>query len=439
MKRDPEKNRAQWARHADKVNAKRREKWQAQKDEKNAARAAKYREGRPDLPPYKPMLPRGPMSPPEDPYVIADGQELSGLSTLVGPTGETRLAWHKTRAAGADPLPLPEGFSSVPTRVSRMSRGDGQQIVEWASYAPDEEERIRAITEAWKRHASLYAGLAGKSPVPECVFDADQINVIPIGDPHIGMLAWAPETGDHFDTKIACRELRCCIQELLASMPKCERAIITNLGDAMHAQDDSNKTPGHGHMLDVDGRFARSLDALHILLRSIVDEALKTHEHVTFRNLPGNHDPRVAVELMMWLRAVYENEPRVDIADAYAAHQYDLFGTNLLGWHHGDRTRKGELPAIMASDHDGGGTGWWGTTTEHVWHVGHEHHTTVLETPSCFTWVHNTMAARDAYHAGRYRAKRMLRGFTYHKEYGESGIKTVSLARVRAALEKGPI
>jgi hypothetical protein len=283
----------------------------------------------------------------------------------------------------------------------------------------------------------VYKGLAGCSPEPTVRFEHDWINVIPIGDPHLGMLSWAPETGDHFDTKIACRELLTAIKELIDKMPTAERIIIGNLGDALHAQDDNARTPGHGHQLDVDTRYAHVLDQAHALFRGMVDYALTRHKHVTFRNLPGNHDPRVAAELMMWMRAVYENDPRVEIADAFRAHQYDEFGCNIIGWHHGDRNKPADLPAIMAADHDGAHTGAWGRTHEHVWHVGHVHHTTVKESPSCLVWTHNTLAGRDAYHAGKYRAKRLLRGFSYHREHGEDLIVTMPLSRVRDAIARG--
>jgi hypothetical protein len=330
---------------------------------------------------------------------------------------------------------IPETF--VPTRIAVNTRGDGSETSRWTAFNIAEAKRHAAIAEAWARHAALYAGLAGTAPAPDkSSQNPDFLNVIPIGDPHIGMLAWKPETGENFDTSIAVRELRACVRLLLDDLPACPRVIIGNLGDALHAQDDSARTPGHGNQLDVDGRYPKILDALHVLFRGMIDDALAKHEHVTFRNLPGNHDPRVATELMFWLRAVYEKEPRVTIADAYAAHQYDHFGTNLIGWHHGDRTRKAELPAIMAHDHDGAGTGLWGKTTEHNWFVGHEHHTTVLETPACFVRVMNTLAGRDAYHAGRYRAKQMLQAFTYHRDFGLDRQYTVSLARVRAALAR---
>ncbi len=363
---------------------------------------------------------------------LPEGFELGALTDQIGADGQRQRAWNKVRRERAPAAPPPEGF--LPRKITIATSG-GQEAMRWASYAPDEERRIAATLAAWERHAALYAGLAGTSTPPDpATLDEDLIAVLPIGDPHIGLLAWAPESGAHQDLAIVCRELLACVTQVIHDLPACPEIIIGNLGDALHAQDGSNKTPGHGNPLDVDGRYAKVLDAAHVVFRGIVDAALRKYGRVRFRNLPGNHDPRVAVELMMWLRAVYERDPRVDIPDAYAAHQYDRHGKVLIGWHHGDRNKKGELPAIMAHDHDGAGTGWWGETHEHVWHVGHEHHTTVLETPACLVHVHNTIVGRDAYHAGRYRAKRMIEGYAYHREHGLHSSHTVALTRVLAAL-----
>lgn len=366
--------------------------------------------------------------------MLPEGFELEKLTDNLGPNGERLQVWNKARQERGPIKPVPEGF--LPRIITQATAGD-REVMQWTRYAPGEEDRINAVLEAWKRHADLYKGLAGKATAPDpSSLDEELVAVLPIGDPHIGLLAWAPETGAHQDTGIVCRELLCCVRQLIHDMPACPHLIIGNLGDAMHAQDNSNRTPGHGNQLDVDGRYPKVLDALHVVFRGIIEAARAKFNKVTFRNLPGNHDPRVACELMFWLRAVFENEPRVEIADAYAAHQYDRFGNNLIGWHHGDRNKKGELPAIMASDHDGAGTGWWGETTEHVWHVGHEHHTTVLESPSCLVHIHNTLVGKDAYHAGRYRAKRMLEAYTYHVRWGLHTSNTVALARVHEALAK---
>lgn len=360
---------------------------------------------------------------------IATGLELREQTTQINAKGQLLSRYDKTHRA-REPMPfetVPDGFN-VKEIVTRVD-ADGRPGMQYVRAAADQAKRDAAMRAAWERHAALYAGLALPVIAP-AVTDADLITLYPLGDPHIGMLAWAPETGDHFDTRIACRELLACVRLLVASAPPSEHAIVCNLGDFLHAQDDSQETPGHHHKLDVDDRYAKVLDAGHALLRGIVDAALERHARVTVRNLPGNHDPRVAAELAMWLRAVYENNPRVTVADPYRAHQYDEFGVNLFGWHHGDRTPGAELPAIMAEDMREA----WGRCTNCVWHCGHVHHLTRKESPGCVVETHRTMAARDGYHAGRYRAGRSLSGITYHRAFAEHARSTVNLARVRAAL-----
>jgi hypothetical protein len=362
------------------------------------------------------------------PYVVPEGHELERRSTNTK-DGVEIGAWDKTRIASTDPGFDPELHGHLVKRTATARDAGGNVRLQWVATAADEKAREDAMRAAWARHVDLYRGFAGVSVAPAST-DAETITLYPLGDPHIGMLAWAPESGDHFDVKIACRELLATVRQLVSAAPPSKRAIVCNLGDFMHAQDDANRTPGHGNPLDGDGRYAKVLDAGHTLLRGIVDAALERHAHVTIRNLPGNHDPRVAAELAMWLGAVYERDPRVTVAEAYAAHQYDRFGCNLFGWHHGDRTPGSELPAIMATDRAED----WGQTTERVWHVGHVHHMTRKESPGCVVETHRTMAGRDAWHAGRYRAGRSLSAITYHEAFGETSRATVNLARVRAAL-----
>ena len=384
------------------------------------------------LRPGVPQGPRGEHATAPTPQ-IATGLELRAQTTKVRADGSLDHRYDKTGLA------RPDGYDGVPeghhvAKETVRVDGDGRVGLRYVTTRPDVVRQEREMLAAWERHAALYAGLAAAVPTPGPV-DDDLITLYPLGDPHQGLLAWAPETGENYDLEIGARELVRCVRIMVDRAPPSKRAIITNLGDFYHAQDGTNRTPTSGHQLDVDGRWPKVLDAGHAVLRAIVDAALTKHEHVTIRNLPGNHDPRVAVELMFWLRAVYEREPRVHVADAYAHIQYDHFGTNLFGWTHGDAAKPGELPAIMAADHDGSGTGLWGATSCHVWHTGHVHHLNVHESPGCIVETHRTLAARDAYHAKRYRAGRSLQAITYHRAFGYDGRVNVELARVRAALK----
>jgi hypothetical protein len=213
--------------------------------------------------------------------------------------------------------------------------------------------------------------------------------------------------------------------------PPAERAVLVNLGDFLHAQDDAALTPGHGNKLDVDGRHAKIADLALLLLTTCIDALLRKHRHVTVRNLPGNHDPRVAASLARELRAWYRNEPRVTIADANRKHQYEVFGENLLGFHHGDTTPGSELAAIMAVDQREA----WGRCKFCAWHCGHVHHKSKdKEHPGCTIETHRIIPPGDAWHAGRYRAGRGMSVITLDREFGEVARATCGFERVRASV-----
>src|SRR5262245_58954346 len=261
----------------------------------NERRARTVREHNPNLPPYEPRALRGPAT---APHYVPAGLELSGVSRLKDARGRMTAEWDKSRTAGAEPAKIPEGFNV--DHVSLMTRADGSEVIRWTGFDPDKQAQWEDFWVACDKNAANYTGLALPVSGPDRVY-SDLMTVYPIGDPHIGMLAWAPECGEHFDTKIAVRELRECMTQLVDRSPPSERATIIQLGDFFHAQDDSARTPKSGHKLDTDGRFARTSEAGHTVLRSIVDLALQKHRFVTIVNMPGNHDPRVAYELGAWL------------------------------------------------------------------------------------------------------------------------------------------
>src|SRR5690606_30644068 len=215
--------------------------------------------------PRAPQGPRGSFATSPEPQV-AEGLELRAQTTKLNADGTLNHRYDKTGMARTDNHtfePVPSEMH--PTKITTRVDADGRTGLQYFPDKPDVVARERAMMSAWQKHAAFYAGLAGTSPLPGIAYE-DSLTVYPLGDPHIGMLSWAPETGEHFDLNIACRELLACVRELVASAPPSKTAIVTNLGDFMHAQDDTAKTPGHGNQLDVDGRFAKVLDAGHALL-----------------------------------------------------------------------------------------------------------------------------------------------------------------------------
>lgn len=378
-------------------------------------------------------VPRPPRGPTDKPHYIPVGHELGGVSRLTNADGHTKAEWSKTRVAGADqpPVPVPESF--LLDKASVMRRGDGSTVVEWASYKRDAVERWESIKAAVSEHVAEYVRPALPVEAPEHT-DDDLLVVYPLGDPHIGMLAWAEEVGESFDLAIAERELCECMRQLVARSPASSEAIVTNLGDFWHAENERQTTPKNGNKLDVDGRAGKVGRVGLRILRTLVDTALTKHARVRVRSVPGNHDPNSSFWIPLYLQAVYENDPRVIVEDGVKPYQFDVFGKCLLGWCHGDGAKVETLGEIMATDVPE----LWGAASFRFWNVGHVHHTTVKELRGCVVETHRTLAGRDAWHHhSGYRSGRSLKAIAYHRLYGLDSVAVVGVERVRAALSVG--
>src|SRR5580704_770042 len=104
---------------------------------------------------------------------------------------------------------------------------------------------------------SEYRGCSDKSLIaaPTGASLAKLLTLYPVADEHLGLLAWGAETGESWDVKIAKRAIMRCMSQLVSETPPSALAVLLDLGDGMHANDQRNVTPASGHQLDVDGRY----------------------------------------------------------------------------------------------------------------------------------------------------------------------------------------
>lgn len=363
-------------------------------------------------------------------HPVPEGHRIKGNSTLFGADGGVDAQWVKSERDSEEP----PAFEAVPEghlvkKVSTLLDGQGKVRSQWIQAPKDEATRWTEFWAACERSVSKYRGAA--DPVePPAFADADTCTVYPLGDPHIGMLSWAKETGQDFDLDIAECDLIRAIDLLVDRAPPSKLAVLANLGDFFHAEGDDQRTPTSGHKLDCDTRAAKITDVGFRLLRHLIDRLLTKHEAVRVVNVPGNHDPKMARMLNMWLSAVYEREPRVSIEDNRNPYIYITHGRNLLGFAHGDGAKPEQLPSLMAADR----ALEWGLSEFRFWFTGHIHHQTRKEYPGCVIESFRTLAARDYWHAWKgYRAGQSLSCITLHAEYGEITRSTVDIKLVRAA------
>ena len=301
--------------------------------------------------------------------------------------------------------------------VSTLYNEAGEIKAQWVKTDVDQRQIETAF-------ASAIADLCDRIPpapyiAPPATFDADLLNVIPMGDPHFGLLSWKPETGEDFDLEKAEAMTFGAVDKLVSRAPPAGTGLLLNLGDYFHADDSSNRTRQSGNQLDVDGRFHKVASVGFRAMLRCIERMLETHEKVIVRNNPGNHDPHQARMLNIAVGARFHDNPRVYVDPSPSSFYYYRFGKVLIGSTHGDGAKLGDLPLIMAADVPQE----WAAADFRVWHVGHFHHNQKLgqkDLTGCEVETHRTLAAGDAWHRHQgYRALRDMKVISYHREYGE--------------------
>jgi UDP-2,3-diacylglucosamine pyrophosphatase LpxH len=362
-------------------------------------------------------------------HPVPEGHRVRGNSTLYGADGSVEGQWVKSERDSDEP----SAFAAVPeghlvNKVSTLLDGQGKVRAQWLQAPKDEQTRWDQFWAACERNVARYKG-AAEPASPPAFSDEETCTVYPLGDPHIGMLSWGAETGQDFDLQIAERDLIRAVDLLVDRAPASHLAILANVGDFFHAEDDAQRTPASGHKLDCDTRSAKITDVGFRIMRHLIDRLLVKHGMVRVVNVPGNHDPRTSRMMNMWLEAVYEREPRVFIEDNRNPYIYITHGRNLLGFAHGDGAKPEALPGIMAADRPAE----WGCTDYRLWVTGHVHHQTRKEYPGCVVESFRTLAARDYWHAWKgYRSGQSLSCITLHESYGELTRSTVDIKLVRS-------
>jgi len=316
--------------------------------------------------------------------------------------------------------------------TSTLYDADGAQRLQWVKTNADKNAQLEMLREAI---TTIADDIKPVNPVKPPIFSNDQLLcVYPMGDPHVGMYAWAEESGEDFDVDIARSDLKSAMQYLSDNTPASERAIIVNLGDFFHA-DNANSRTKSGNVLDTDTRWARVLELGILAMVDCIDIARKKHKHVDVYNAIGNHDEHSSIMLALCLKAWYRNEPRVNIMDTAAKHHYIRFGKVLIGITHGDTIKRGGsgLDALMAADKPED----WGKSTKRYWYTGHIHSTNRAELTGATWESFRNLAGNDSWHQGQgYRSGRDMVAIVHHHDHGEVARATCDISIVRSENER---
>jgi hypothetical protein len=292
---------------------------------------------------------------------IMDGYEASKSSTKVAKAlgiddGQVRAAVRsvkkKAAKAGVSPeaqlkFPAPTGF--VTPAVTAQYDGDGSLKQAWMKYKPEEITRLAAIANAVEKTNEVCKPYKKIKQPRAC--NADLLTAYHFTDYHLGMYAWSKECGpgNDWDLDIAEKIYMDALMDLMERSPDSDTAVFAQMGDFLHWDGILAVTPTGGNVLDVDTRYDKLVElAMRITVKTVHLLAQK-HKHVIDIQMEGNHDVSGSIWLRKHHKIMFEKNKRVTVDDTVFPYYGMLWGTNLLGFHHGHKKSNKAVAEYFAS------------------------------------------------------------------------------------------
>lgn len=300
----------------------------------------------------------------------------------------------------------------------KVKNADGtSDSVYWR--APDDAHDTGDMVSALKDGLADCAPAAHMTP-PQA--PADLCAVFPVADLHMGMLADAEEVGVDWDSKKAGLVFAATFGRLVNVTPAAGVAVLAQLGDLTHTDDQRNVTPQSGHQLDADTRYFMILRRAVAAMRWAIDALRVKYPHVIYRGCRGNHDLTAHHAVTLALAEHYRDTAGVEIITNAGEFYVYEFGKNMVLLHHGDRAKPDRLVTFAAAE-------WpelWGRTKHRLALSGHVHHETRKEIGGMAFESCGTIIPKDVHaYTNAYTARRGLVSIVLDHDAGE-----VSRARI---------
>lgn len=336
------------------------------------------------------------------------GVETSAVKSLL----RRAKKWQEAPSAltgGADAIGADTPASVVWTKTHRDGTVTHSVMHSNKPEPPDPDDYADAIREA----------LSGLAPPPKPhIQDApkDLLATFTVADLHMGLLTDQEEVGEDWDTKKAKAVFQDTFGRLVQVTPDAGTALLAQLGDLTHADDQRNVTPQSGHQLDVDSRFFMILRRAVAVMKWAIESLRSKYPHVIYCGRRGNHDLTAHHAITLALSEYYHDCDDVTIIENASDFHVHEFGSNMILLHHGDRAKPERLVHFAAAE-------WpeiWGRTTHRLALSGHVHHETRKEIGGMTFESVGTIIPRDAFaYTHGYSARRSLVSIVHHVEDGE--------------------
>lgn len=309
--------------------------------------------------------------------------------------------------------PVPDPFTV--TKVSTLRNRDGEITAQWVQAKPEAEEQRAAMFAAIAEAMKGLPVLPPSSP-PHATL-SDLLNVHVFTDYHVGMRAWSEEGGAHWDIETAERLILRAFRFMLDNSPNAAVGFIAQLGDFAHFDGLRPVTPTSGHIMDASGHYAEIVRAIIRIMLAMIAMALAKYGKVVVLMAEGNHDIASSVWMRELLKAMFANEPRIEIVDSATPFYAYEWGQTMIAVHHGHAKRLPDMPKMFANLF----SAMWGRTTKRYGKAGHYHHEIkVGEDSGMVVTQYPTLAPNDSHSARHgYGSNRQTSVETYSARFGK--------------------
>lgn len=311
-------------------------------------------------------------------------------SVLYGPEGEVKLIWEKSK------LNEKQFYENMKLAITDMISSNENNI------------------------SSLNKSKAKK--ITKHISDEKLMTFYPIPDAHLGLLIDSMDTthGKEWNLKEAVKSFKASFDYLIESSPNSDTCVISDLGDLLESDDDSNRTKRSGNILNTSDMHSRIIKETFELIVYIINKAKTKHNKVYFYSVPGNHADLIPLYLTQFLNAYYKDDKQVIIDIENKQQAYFHFGKNLLGFTHGHMLSP-DTRCAEAMIHDNRKI--FSDIQYAYFHFGHYHHNKKSQEMSLVNVeIHKNLPPTNKWASSMgFRSQSLgeAKSITYHKDFGE--------------------
>lgn len=281
---------------------------------------------------------------------------------------EQDLRWTKEYDKKGNPLQIMEGTATHGDWQTKQNKTFYIKVKLRRRKNTFDTEAFRAeLIESVKKHSPIVPPKKYKKEGAHCM----EINIF---DLHLGKLAWAPETGDNYDNKIAQDRFFSAVRYFItiASMFDIDE-ILFPFGNDFFNSDSDYPYPmtTAGTPQENDLRWQKSFKTGREMIIRAVD-MLSDVAPVKLVAVPGNHDYQKIFYLGDVLDVRYENNENVIVDNLPRSRKYYKYGKNLIGLTHGRGSDVPESRLLLLMPQEV--PQLWAETKYREWHCGDIHH-----------------------------------------------------------------